>query len=221
MRFFRLPGRADPPPPHTTTTWMDRGRRIGIVVRHTLYRNRIRGLDRIPDTGPVLFVANHTNFMDGAILFGLLPRRSSFLIKSEAMTGPLGWLLTNVGQYSIDRAAPDRSVLLNALAQLKAGGTIGIFPEGTRGAGTVENVFNGAGWLAARAGATVVPIAVRGTSRPPGRRFRRFRPVVNVLVGEPFEVEPGAGRTVIGAATELIREKLAGLVAELDRELAG
>lgn len=219
MSWFHIGGENDPVPPHAGPKGTDRGRRIGIVVRYTLYRNRIRGLEKIPSTGPVLVVSNHTNFMDGAVLFGSLPRRVSFLIKAEAVKGPLGWLLTNVGQYSLHRDVPDREPLMQALAQLKAGGAIGIFPEGTRGAGTVQNVFNGAGWLAARAGATVVPVAIRGTSRPEGRRRRRFRPVVDMLVGEPFEVPVGAGKTAVNAATELIRENLAALVAVLDAEL--
>ena len=82
----------------------------------------------------------------------------------------------------------------------------------------VENVFNGAGWLAARAGATVVPIAIRGVARPEGRRWPRFRPRVRVLVGESFSVPPGAGRTAVNAATEEIRTRLAAQVAVLDAQ---
>ncbi len=148
---------------------MDRGRRIGIALSLIMYRMRIRGMGRLPAAGPVVVVANHQNFMDGAVLFGALTRRVSFLVKAEAVKGPLGWLLINVGQYALVRGVPDREPLLKALAQLKAGGAIGIFPEGTRGAGNVETVFAGAGWLAARAGAAVVPVAIRGTDRPAGR----------------------------------------------------
>jgi 1-acyl-sn-glycerol-3-phosphate acyltransferase len=199
---------------------MDRGRRIGIVVNTTLYRVRVRRADRIPEHGPVVVVANHQHLLDGAVLFGCLPRRVSFLVKAEAVKGPLGWLLINVGQYALVRGVPDREPLLKALAQLKAGGAIGIFPEGTRGAGNVETVFSGAGWLAARAGAAVVPVAIRGTNRPAGRRRRRFRPPVHVLVGEPFPVQQGGGRTTVTAATAAIREHLAELVATLDAEIA-
>ena len=145
MSFMLTGGGQDPTPPHATPRGMDNGRRIGVVVRNLLYRNEIRGLDRVPATGPVLCVANHSAFMDGAVLFGCLPRRVSFLIKAEAVKGALGWLLTTVGQYALQRDVPDREPLLQALAQLKAGGAIGVFPEGTRGAGMVENVFNGAG----------------------------------------------------------------------------
>ena len=215
MRWRHLGGSGDPTPPHTGPKGMDRGRRIGIVVNLLTYRVRLHHAERIPTTGPVVVVANHQHLMDGAVLFGCLPRRVSFLVKAEAVKGPLGWLLTNVGQYSIVRGVPDREPLLQALAQLEAGGAIGIFPEGGRGDGNVDSVFAGAGWLAARAGAPVVPVAIRGTVRPPGSR-RRFRPPVTALVGQPFSVPVGGGRKPVAEATEAIRVNLAALVQELD-----
>ena len=220
MRWLHLGGTDDPPPEHTGGKGMDRGRRIGIVVSLALYRMRFSGIDRMPASGPLVVVANHQNFMDGAVLFGLLPRRVSFLVKAEAVHGPLGWLLVNVGQHPVVRGVPDRDPLLRALAQLKAGGAIGIFPEGTRGAGNVTSVFAGAGWLAARAGAIVVPVALRGTARPQGRKRRRFKPEVHMLVGDPFEVPHGGGKTAVSAATEKIREQLAALVVTLDSDIA-
>lgn len=217
MRFFRLPGAADPTPEHSGPTGVDRGRRIGITMRTLLYRNDIRGLETVPSSGPVLFVANHTNFIDGALLFGALPRRVSFLVKSEAIKGALGWVLTHVGQYALQRDIPDRTPLMAALSQLRAGGCVGVFPEGTRGAGLVETVFNGAGWLAVRSGAVVVPIAIRGTSRPDGSR-RRFRPHVDVRVGAAFDVPAGTGKNAVEAATLMIQQRLSARVRELDRE---
>jgi 1-acyl-sn-glycerol-3-phosphate acyltransferase len=219
MRWMHLGGESDPTPEHAGHKGMDRGRRIGIALSLLMYRLRIEGAGRVPASGPLVVVANHSNFWDGPVLFGALPRRVSFLIKAEAVTGPMGWLLRNVGQYAIHRDVPDRKPLLAALAQLKAGGAIGIFPEGTRGAGNVQNISSGAGWLAARAGASVLPVAVRGTARP-GGRGRRVRPAVRVLVGEPFVVPVGAGKTAVDAATELIRERLSSLVLELDAKIA-
>ncbi|MDQ6657870.1 MAG: 1-acyl-sn-glycerol-3-phosphate acyltransferase [Actinomycetota bacterium] len=219
MSFLRLPGEADPTPEHAGPKGMDHGRRIGVALRILLYRNRIRGLENVPNAGPVLFVPNHTNFIDGPVLFGVLPRRVSFLVKSEAVKGALGWVLTNVGQYPLKRDVPDRTPLMAALGQLKAGGCIGIFPEGSRGEGKVANVFNGAGWLAVRSGATVVPVAIRGTDRPAGSG-RRFRPLVNYLIGSPFDVPMGAGKKAVDAATAQIQHQLSTLVQRLDTELA-
>jgi 1-acyl-sn-glycerol-3-phosphate acyltransferase len=215
VRWRTLGGADDPTPEHAGRVGMDRGRRIGIVLSLLLYRLSVAGMYRVPTTGPLVVVANHSNFWDGPVLFGALPRRVSFLIKAEAVTGPVGWLLRNVGQYAINRDAPDRKPLLAARSQLKAGGAIGIFPEGTRGDGKVQTISGGAGWLAARAGAAVVPVAVRGTARPPGTG-RRFRPRVRVLVGEPFDIPQGAGRSAVDAATEQIRDRLSALVSQLD-----
>ncbi len=219
MRWMGLGGEFDPTPGSAGPKGMDRGRRIGISLSLLMYRQRVEGIDRVPGDGPLVVVANHSNFFDGPALFGVLPRRVSFLIKAEAVTGPMGWLLRNVGQYAIRRDVPDRKPLLEALAQLKAGGAIGIFPEGTRGAGNVQNISGGAGWLAVRAGAAVLPVAVRGTARPEGRR-RRFRPLVRILIGAPFAVPAGSGRTVVDATTDLIRERLSELVLELDAKIA-
>ncbi|MBE7163169.1 MAG: 1-acyl-sn-glycerol-3-phosphate acyltransferase, partial [Williamsia herbipolensis] len=93
----------------------------------------------------------------------------------------------------------------------------GVFPEGTRGDGLVRSVFNGAGWLAVRTRAQVVPVAIRGTQRPVGTR-RRFRPVVRIRIGESFAVAPGSGRSAVDAATALIQQRLSALVAALDAE---
>ncbi len=216
MRWWRLGGGNDPTPEASGPKGMDRGRRIGITLGALMYRMRVDGMSRVPATGPVVFVANHQNFMDGALLFGALTRRVSFLVKAEAVKGPLGRLLVNVGQHSVVRGVPDREPLLRALAQLQAGGAIGIFPEGTRGGGNVETVFPGAGWLAARSGAPVVPVAIRGTNRPAGRKRRRFRPEVHVLVGDAFPVQQGGGRKAVTAATQAIRAHLAAQVATLD-----
>lgn len=219
MSWRQLGGSADPVAPHSSPRAVDRGRRTGIVVNTVLYRLRLEHADRLPPAGPVVVVANHQHLLDGAVLFGCLPRRVAFLVKAEVVKGPLGWLLRAVGQYAVVRGTPDREPLMHALAQLKAGGVVGIFPEGTRGSGNVDAVFNGAGWLAARAGAPVVPVAIRGTVRPAGSR-RRFRPVVTVLVGAPFRVPTGGGRKPVAEATDAIRVQLAALVRQLDDELA-
>ncbi|MEO7127075.1 MAG: lysophospholipid acyltransferase family protein [Nakamurella sp.] len=220
VRWWRLGGAQDPVPVGRIPRDVDRGRRVGIALSRTLYRLKVRGEANVPITGPVVIVANHTTFMDGPILVGGVPRRISFLVKAEVLWGPLGWFLRTVGQYGIDRATPQRDVLLASLTQLKAGGVIGIFPEGRRTDGSVSEVFNGAGWLAVRAGATIVPVAVRGSARPAGRRIPRFRPGVRAVIGEAFNIPQGAGRAAISAATATIKQHLSELVVDLDREIA-
>jgi 1-acyl-sn-glycerol-3-phosphate acyltransferase len=176
---------------------------------------RVHHRDRIPATGPVVLVANHSAFVDGPLLFGLLGRRAVFLTKQEMFAGPIGWWLPRIGQLAVRRGEPDRRPLLVAVDVLRAGGLIGVFPEGTRGSGEVAAAQHGAAWLARTTGAMVAPVVCRGTRRPDGTG-RRWRPRVDVLVGEPLTIPSGGGRAGLITATETIRAALAGMVRELD-----
>jgi 1-acyl-sn-glycerol-3-phosphate acyltransferase len=188
---------------------------IGTWCFYVGYRLRVRHRERVPATGPIVVVANHSAMIDGPLLYGLLGRRSSFLIKQEMFRGLLGWILLRIGQLAVRRGEPDRRPLLVAVDVLRAGGLIGVFPEGTRGSGEVAAAQHGAAWLARTTGAMVAPVVCRGTRRPDGTG-RRWRPRVDVLVGEPLTIPSGGGRAGLITATETIRAALAGMVRELD-----
>src|SRR5262249_48506598 len=160
-------------------------------------------------------VANHSAMVDGPLLYGLLGRRAAFLIKQEMFHGPLGWILPRIGQLPVRRGEVDRAPLLTSVRLLRQGGVVVVFPEGTRGEGDVAVAHQGAVWLARSGGATILPVAIRGTRRGAGSN-RRFRPRVDVLVGEPFPAPPGKGRVTLAAATDEMRDRLALLVTELD-----
>lgn len=196
------------------------GRVIARYLYRPAYRIRVTGADRVPRTGPVVLVANHSTMIEPQIIFGMLPRRSVFLVKDEMFTGAAGWGLRRIGQVPVQRGAPDRAALATVTRVLRDGGLVGVFPEGTRGAGDVASAQQGAAWLVRQtrqAGTVVLPVAVRGTLRPPGAK-RRLRPTVDVLVGEPFTVDVRTGRAALADATERIRGTLAELVGELDRQ---
>lgn len=183
-------------------------------------RVRVHHGERVPTTGPVVLVANHSAFVDGPLLFGLLGRRTVFLVKQEMFRGPARVLLPLIGQVPVRRGSAERVPLTTALGVLRAGGLVAIFPEGTRGAGDVAVVEHGATWLARAAGAQLLPVVCRGTRRRAGGG-RRFRPRVDVLVGEPLPAPVGRGRPELWAATETVRAALAGLVRELDEQRNG
>jgi 1-acyl-sn-glycerol-3-phosphate acyltransferase len=193
----------------------DLARWIGTWCFDPVYRVRVHHRDRIPVRGPVVVVANHSAFVDGPLLFGLLRRRTVFLVKEEMFHGLFGWVLPRIGQVAVRRGTADRRPLMQALGVLRGGGLVAVFPEGTRTGGDVEAAQHGAAWLARAGGAVVLPVVCRGTRRPDGSR-RRFRPRVDVLVGEPSTLTVGGGRAGLSAATEAIRSALAGLVADLD-----
>jgi 1-acyl-sn-glycerol-3-phosphate acyltransferase len=188
---------------------------IGTWVFRPIYRLRVHHRDRVPAQGPVVVVANHSAFVDGPLLFGLFGRRTVFLVKQEMFHGLVGWALPRIGQLAVRRGTADRRPLTQALSVLRGGGLVAVFPEGTRTGGEVAAAQHGAAWLARTSGAVVLPVVCRGTRRPQGGK-RRFRPWVDVLVGEPLTLAAGGGRAGLAAATETIRAALTRLVTDLD-----
>jgi 1-acyl-sn-glycerol-3-phosphate acyltransferase len=202
--------------PDGAKPWLhDLARWIGTWLHRPMYRIRIHGRERIPATGPVVLVANHSSMVEPQLIFGLVRRRAVFLVKIELARGVFGLLLHWIGQIPVRRGEADRTAMMAAVRFLRAGGLVGVFPEGTRGSGDVLRAEQGAAWLVRASDAIVLPVASRGTSRPQGSG-RRFRPEVDLLVGEPFRLTVPRGRTGLVAATEEIRVQLADLVRELD-----
>ncbi|MGH3568438.1 MAG: lysophospholipid acyltransferase family protein [Pseudonocardia sp.] len=196
--------------------WLhDLGRWVGTWLFRPGFRVRVHHRDRIPAAGPVVLVANHSAMLDGPLLFGLLGRRMVFLVKQEMFRGLAGWGLRRIGQLAVRRGEPNPGSLRAAMAVLRGGGAVGVFPEGTRGSGDVAAAQHGAAWLARTTGAVVLPVVCRGTRRP-GGSGRRWRSRIDVLVGEPLAIPGGGGRAGLVAATEIVRAELAGMVRELD-----
>jgi 1-acyl-sn-glycerol-3-phosphate acyltransferase len=189
----------------------DLARWVARWLHRPWYRIRVHHRSRVPLAGPVVLVANHSSFIEPQLLFGLARRRVVFFVKSELSRGPVGHVFRWLGQIMVRRGSADREPLMTAVSVLRAGGLIGIFPEGTRGSGDVAHAEQGAAWLVRMTGAVVLPVATRGTYQRRG-----FRPKLDILVGEPFGLKVQPGRTGLAAATEEIRKHLADLVRELD-----
>jgi 1-acyl-sn-glycerol-3-phosphate acyltransferase len=126
------------------------------------------GMDRLP-AGPSIVVANHASYLDGPLLFAVLPPRFGFVIKKEASRIPLaGTLLRRLGHHFVDRrnrheGGGDVRRILRAVIQ---GQSVAFFPEGTFGTETgVARFHTGAFVAAARAGVPVTPVVIRGTRR--------------------------------------------------------
>ena len=193
-------------------------RPIGRFLAHGVWRTDLRGTEHVPAEGPVVVVANHTGLMDGPLLVGVVPRPMAVLVRRGMFVGPLGWLLRASGQIPVDDADGGRSALAAARTTLRAGGVVGVFPEGSRGRGDASDARAGAAWLALGTGAPVVPAAVLGTRRtgesvhrPPGLRRR-----LAIELGPPLVLHraPGtSGREALAAANEQIRTGLAAVVA--------
>ncbi|MFT4010150.1 MAG: lysophospholipid acyltransferase family protein [Nocardioidaceae bacterium] len=129
---------------------------------------RVHAADKVPANGPVILAANHVGWLDGPLMVVTSPRRVRTLTKLEEFEGKTGVLLRAAGQIPLDRFHPDPRAVKTALKVLDSGGAVGIFPEGTRGAGDFARLHGGTAYLALVSGAPVVPVAFLGTRLPGG-----------------------------------------------------
>jgi 1-acyl-sn-glycerol-3-phosphate acyltransferase len=175
-----------------------------------LYRLEVRGLERIPATGPLIVAANHESVLDPLVVGTAVPRALHFVAKDELWRIPaLAPALDRLGGIPVARGRGDLDALGRALDVLSRGDAVGLFPEG--GVRREGAWLRGAARLALRSGAPLLPVRVLGTAAAlsPGRLGF---PKLAVIVGEPIAVEP-ARPTV--AAAKALTERLQRAVAAL------
>lgn len=163
------------------------------------YRLRVHGAHRCPRRGPLLVVAPHLGFWDATVIATCLPRPVDVLVPPGGLAA-LGRQLP--GRIVIDEEDPGPGLRM-AADVLGDGGAVGAWAgDGLEGA---------AGLLAARSGATVLPVAVLGGSgRHPGDP-PAWRSRIDVVVGEPCEVpEPRdhLSRSEVLRVAEMIRQRV-------------
>ncbi len=162
-----------------------------LLLRLTGTRARLVMPVPIPESGPLILVANHASYLDGIVLWALLPGPYAFVAKRELRRYPLvRGLLERIGTQFVERFDTRRSARdAGALAAaVRAGTRLLYFPEGTFVAAAGLRPFHMGAFLAAvRAGAAVVPVAVRGTrAMLRGDTWFPRRGAVEVTVGAPI-----------------------------------
>lgn len=149
---------------------------------------RFRVVGSVPRRGGVLVAANHASYFDIPLLGCGMFRRAWYLGRSDLfMPGVkgilqwLGWIPLKLGR--LDRKAFDR-----AIALIKAGKVVVIFPEGSRSLdGRLRHAKAGLGMIVAQTGCPVVPAYLKGTFEvlPAGAKRPRFHRV-SVSFGAPL-----------------------------------
>ena len=143
---------------------------------------------RVPEGGVVL-CANHASYLDPAFVQLVIRRRVTFVMTNDFYARPEGrWFFKLVGAVPVGRGRMARKGLRRAMALVRRGHAIVIFPEGRLSTdGEPTRAQRGIARLAHRTGVPIVPIGMLGNFRawPVGARWLT-RSDVRVKFGKPI-----------------------------------
>jgi acyl-[acyl-carrier-protein]-phospholipid O-acyltransferase/long-chain-fatty-acid--[acyl-carrier-protein] ligase len=158
-----------------------------------LFRVRIDGgMDGV-DQSRLLIIANHESFLDGLLLGLFLPVDPVFVIHTGIVRRPLFRLLLSQVEYlAVDPASP--MAMKKVIKLLESGRPVVIFPEGRiTDTGSLMKVYDGPAFVAAKTGATILPVRLDGPARSffgriAGRNPRRLFPQVTISILPPTRI---------------------------------
>ena len=152
---------------------------VGFAMRIAKVRIRVAGSQNIP-TVACVFVANHASNLDPLVLFPVIPRRVSVLIKKELLRIPVLSTGMRMARFVFVDRADRRSAtasLEEAIRLLREGLSFAVFAEGTRSPdGRLRPFKRGALLMAIHAEAPIVPVSIGGTQHLMSKGTRAIRP---------------------------------------------
>jgi 1-acyl-sn-glycerol-3-phosphate acyltransferase len=183
------------------------------LLNRLLFRTTVDGADRVPAHGPVIIAPVHRSFIDFFVASEVTGRKLHYMAKDSLWKNRwLARILPAVGAFPVHRESADREALRRAQQVLEAGEVLILFPEGERRSGPViEDLHEGVAFLAARTGATVVPVGIGGSASvmPKGKRLPHPRHI-HLVVGEPIPApERTGGGRISRSRTHQLTESLA------------
>jgi len=202
------------------------------IIFRAFYRLEVKGMENLEKAGPNAIIAlNHVSFLDAAAILSVLPTDPVFAV--DAGISKRWWVkpfLALTRAIPLDPTKPlGTRTLVNAV---KAGETLVIFLEGRLTVtGSLMKVYDGAGLIAEKSGAPVVPVKIDGAEATMFSRLtreqarRRWFPKLTLTIQEPVrltvadELKGKARRMAAGAALYQIMSDLVFRAADTDQTI--
>lgn len=155
------------------------------VIARIVYRfrgGRVLFTERVPLDKAVIIAPNHASNLDPPFIHAAIPRKCvANMAKKELFKGIGAWLMPRLYSFPVDRERADLGAIKEALATLKRGHGLLMFPEGARSKdGSLQPPQDGVSVLALKTQAPIVPTFIAGT----GANGKKGRPVI--IFGDPF-----------------------------------
>ncbi len=205
---------------------------FAMLIFKYFYGLEVKGLENLPPAGSrAVITPNHTSLMDGPVMHALLPAHASFAVDSGIAEA--WWVkpfLKLINAHTMDPTKPFATRdLINIV---KSGQSLVIFPEGRLTVTTgLMKVYEGAGLIADKADAWVVPVRIDGLEHTPFSYLRITQlakmafPKVRVTILPPRKLTLDATlsgrdrRRAAGAALNDIMVESAVQNASIDKSL--
>jgi len=188
-------------------------------------RLHVTGLDKIPEKGPFLLVANHQSILDPILIQAVCPRPVHTMAKSTQFAHPVfAWLMPRLKSFPVRRYQVDPQAVRTALRLLSAGEAVGVYVEGERSwDGRLQPPRLGTLRLILKAGVPVVPCTIAGAYEVwPRWDGKLRRGDVHITFGEPLRFPRLDDREARNRALRAMGDRLmAALAAPLPPEARG
>ncbi len=173
------------------------------ILIHTIYRVRVKGLDHIPEEGPVVVASNHVSFVDPLIIGGMIRRPVRFVMYYKIYKIPVLNFIFRTGKaIPIAGRSEDPEILENAYRRMHGvlgdGDVLGIFPEGRiTPDGEIQEFKRGIDKIISEQPVPVVPMALCNlwgslfSRRDPLHKRRPYKlwSLIELRIGEPIPPE--------------------------------
>ena len=194
------------------------------VVALDRFHLRVRGLEKLPKSGPYILSSNHQSYLDPLVLAGVLPAevfKKVFAVGTSEIFGE-GFRLRLARSLRIVVVDPDANLTPAMRAGafgLRQGRPLILYPEGERSIDGIPRIFKkGAAILSIHMQAPIVPIAIKGFYRawPRNKSFQGFTPL-KMQFGDP--IIPPPENEASEAAYEKLTAQLKARVVEMWEKL--
>lgn len=174
-----------------------------------LFSIRIKGGMEAFDTRRLLIIANHESFLDGLLLGLYLPVDPVFVVHTGiARSWYFRLILSQVDYLAVDPTSP--MAMKQVIRLLESGRPVVIFPEGRiTVTGSLMKVYEGPAFVAAKTGATILPVRLDGPARTyfarvSGKAPRQIFPAITITILPTTKIE------MPNAPTAKLRRRKAG-----------
>ncbi|MGD0759068.1 MAG: AMP-binding protein [Candidatus Sulfotelmatobacter sp.] len=196
------------PQPLSNAFWYLVSRIVQMVARDR-FRLQVRGIEKLPKSGPYILSSNHQSYLDAAFLASVLPSDvfdKVFAVGTSDIFGQgfMLWLARSLRVVVVDPDANLIPAMRAGAFGLRQDRALILYPEGERSIDGTPRVFKkGAAILSIHMQAPIVPVAIEGFYQawPRNRPFQGFAPL-SIVFGDPIIPPPES------EASEAAYEKL-------------